>query len=112
RRGRPRRARLPREAPLGRPRAAPRRPDRPPRPPPGLRPRGPALVRGHHRRDPRPPALKVRPRPSGAFFPLQGAIPSRMKRRTAPFLYARAERADLGPVGATFDRETIKNEGQ
>ncbi|GEM_PF-6226843 len=35
-----------------------------------------------------------------------------MKRRTAPFLYARAERADLGPVGATFDRETIKNEGQ
>lgn len=35
-----------------------------------------------------------------------------MKPRHTPFLYARAERADVGPVGATFDRETIKNEGQ
>jgi hypothetical protein len=35
-----------------------------------------------------------------------------MKRKSIPFLYARAERADVGPVGATFDRETIKNEGQ
>jgi hypothetical protein len=35
-----------------------------------------------------------------------------MKRQTKPFLYARAERADVGPVGATFGRETVKNEGQ
>ena len=29
-----------------------------------------------------------------------------------PFLYKRAETADVGPVGATFGRETVKNEGQ
>lgn len=34
-----------------------------------------------------------------------------MKRQT-PFLYARAEPVPRGPKGATFDRETIKNEGQ
>lgn len=33
-------------------------------------------------------------------------------KRQKPFLYARAETADVGPVGATFDRETIKQEGQ
>lgn len=29
-----------------------------------------------------------------------------------PFLYARAEPVPRGPKGATFDRETIKQEGQ
>lgn len=35
-----------------------------------------------------------------------------MKRNEKPFLFERAESSRIGPKGATFDRETIKQEGQ
>jgi hypothetical protein len=35
-----------------------------------------------------------------------------MTEPSVPFLFARAEPVPRGPAGATFQRETVKNEGQ